>query len=150
MGLLLSLIIGYAYNIPVLVLGAEIGFWLAAVIGTIIAIGYLIYDSHQKSNFDKIWIYAYDGNEKIDNIDHPDRTFIFHKNVLQKIADGSVPYKVDLLYDIIVSFILVYYDYSWLTIFYLVHMYGIYEMKRRATNLLNGPYWDRKGNHNEN
>ncbi len=55
---------------------------------------------------------------------------------IYKIDNPSVPISLDILMDLIVSGCLFYYGYEWLTMFYLLHIIGLYKIRIFAAYLI--------------
>ena len=140
-GVLTIFVLGNQMNNGFLITIGNIGFWFAAIVGTIILLGLIIYDNlKQKIDFK---IYLIDGSENKKEVpDLPKNVGIMDIKTIKRTIEGSVPYTIDLGFDVLATGLMVILGYTWLPIFYIIHIFGLYEMKKKARNFLqNGEYY---------
>jgi len=58
--------------------------------------------------------------------------FVFEKQGLYNIIEGSIPEWLDITYDLIFAAIIIYFGYTWLTIAYLSHIWFLSDLRRIA------------------
>ncbi len=55
---------------------------------------------------------------------------------LQRMAYGSVPVFIDIFFDIVIVMLMLYFGYTWLPIFYILHIVGAQTLRNTAKKTL--------------
>jgi len=123
-------------NNLLLVLG-EILFWFISIIGAIILLGVYLFKKYRK----KISVHQFilEKGRTVNDLDMdtlPNNYIIYERGKLEKIVFGSVPTVVDLTFDICVTLIMIYFNYVWLPLFYMMHIVGLQMLRDNTLNFL--------------
>jgi hypothetical protein len=141
-----GIVIGNLYDISFLKLVGSILAWIVALIGASAAALFAIY--YLSDTVKKISRFLIvDNDEEAEEIRELTKSsdklfFIFSVENLEYSLLEVIPYWVDVTLDIIFVMVLVYFDYAWLPLVYLIHIIGFYKSKKGMQELLeNGEYF---------
>jgi hypothetical protein len=117
----------------------ELGLWFAAIAGTLTLIGITIYDKTKDKANIRFFLVKEHEKDKIPEYkellrDHYDATtsMLLDEGSVKKIAYGSLPLEWDMAFDVVVVAIMLFFDYAWLPLFYIIHMYGLYLLRTKV------------------
>lgn len=134
-----ALLSGIYYNIPFLETAGLVLLWFTALGGSLIwvIINTAEYFLRQK----KFSIMVTDPELLPDDRTRAaalkeDNIFFVSAEALAKIALGSVSKKLDATFDVVAVALLIYLGYSWLPIFYIFHILGLWDIRTFAEKQL--------------
>ena len=128
---------GTIYGIEWLLLISLVLLWFTAIGGTFVWLFVNLLKNQQGKSFD-ILVFPKDSlpNEEERDKLKEDKIFCITDYSLMKITVGSVSRKLDAVFDTIVVGILVYFGYTWLPLFYITHMLGLWDIRSYTEKLL--------------
>jgi len=143
--ILAAFFLGNQYDIYILRLFGEIMFWITIILAFLGLFVTTMLTTILLTTPEKIQVV--ETRTATDRANRADRkNIVFELKVWRRIAQGSVPQSLDVAFDLIATAIMIYYGYTWLALFYALHIAALGQLRisaKRLTDLAKASVEDR-------